>query len=178
MNRILASSIIATVLALTPAVSFAVNDAAVLTDDQVEYIRNNCTDTQTALKSLYATDAVARVNLGQQYEAVATRLMVPMNNRVLLNKLDGAELSKTTVEFNKELDNFRKALYPPYKNAITSLVGMNCYNQPIEFYDGVVEALAMRAGLRSSVEKLGKLLTQYRSQVAEVEKMTSTGGQG
>lgn len=177
MNRTLCCLVLAVTLAMTPSVSWAIDQPAVLTDDQVEHIRNNCADTQTALRSLYATDAVARVNLGQQYEAVITRLMAPMNSRVLLNSLDGIELAKTTVALNNELDNFRKNLYSPYKDGMTDIIAMKCYDQPIEFYDKLVTILDLRVKLRTSVDKMNKLLTQYRDQLATVEKTALAGGQ-
>ena len=177
MNRALISLIIALVLAATPSAVWAVSQSEVLADDQVEYIRNNCADTQNSLRSLYATDAVARVNLGQQYEAVATKLMVPMNNRISLNKLDGVELTKTTVAFNDELDNFRKTLYPPYKEKLSDIVSMKCYDQPIEFYDKLTAILDLRTQLRASVDRLGELMAQYRSQLADVEKAALAGGE-
>lgn len=177
MNRALISLIIALTLAVTPSVSWALSSTATLTDDQVEYIRNNCADTQNSLRSLYATDAVARVNLGQQYEAVSAKLMAPMNSRISLNKLDGVALAKTTVDFNNELDNFRKTLYSPYKDSISDIISMKCYDQPIEFYDKLTTALDLRTQLRASIDKLGKLLAQYRSQLAGVEKAALSGGQ-
>lgn len=177
MNRALISLVLVLTLAVTPSVSWALSGSAVLTDDQVEYIRNNCADTQSALRSLYATDAVARVNLGQQYEAVSARLMAPMNSRIALNKLDGVALAKTTVDFNNELDNFRKTLYSPYKEELSEIVLMKCYDQPIEFYDKLTTILELRTKLRVSINQLGKLLGQYRSQLATVEKAALAGGQ-
>lgn len=178
MNRVLMSLVIALALAAMPSVVWAVNQSEALTDDQVEYIRNNCADTQNALRSLYATDAVARVNLGQQYEAVATKLMEPMNTRVSLNKLDGAELTKTTAAFNDELDNFRKTLYPTYKDDLSEIISMKCYDQPIEFYDKLQAILDLRTKLRASVDKLAVLMAQYRTQLDTVEKAALAQGNG
>lgn len=177
MNRALISLVLALTLAVTPSVSWALSDSAALTDDQVEYIRNNCADTQNSLRTLYATDAVARVNLGQQYEAVSAKLMAPMNSRISLNKLDGVALAKTTVDFNNELDNFRKTIYSPYKDGLSEIISMKCYDQPIEFYDKLANILDLRTKLRASVGKLGDLLSQYRAQLADVEKAALAGGQ-
>lgn len=175
MKRAAFSFVIAVVLAATPSAVWAVSQPATLTDDQVEYIRNNCADAQNSLRTLYATDAVARINLGQQYEAIAGRLMAPMNSRVALNKLDGVELTKTTVAFNSELDNFRKTLYSPYKDDMTDIIAMKCYDQPIEFYDKLMVILDLRTQLRASVNKMNELLAQYRSQLADVEKAALSG---
>ena len=175
MKRIL-TGILIIAITLTPSVVRAVDGAATLTDDQVEYIRNNCTDTQTVLRSLHSTDAVARINLGQQYEAVSTRLMAPMNSRIALNKLDGVELAKTTLAYNDEFDHFRKNAYPTYEKTVSSAISLACYDQPIEFYDTLSDALDKRKQVRTSVDKLSKLLGQYHDQLADVEKQIATKG--
>lgn len=177
MNRAITGLVIALVVAVMPVASWATSQVASLTDDQVEYVRNNCADTQTALRTLYATDAVARVNMGQQYEAISSKLMAPMNDRVVSNKLNGTELVKTTAAFDKELDNFRKNIYSPYKDKLTEIFSMKCYDQPIEFYDRLTYILDLRTQLRTSVDKLEVLLAQYKTQLADVQKIALGGTQ-
>lgn len=157
----------------------AISVPVMLNNDQIEYIRNNCADTQIVMRNLHATDALARINMVQHYTALSTRMMAPMNSRVALNKLDGVELTKITVSFNEELEHFRSAqgLYPDYERTMSNAISMKCYDQPVEFYDNLNLVLKKRAGLRESVDKLKNLLKQYRDQVGVIERQIADGVQ-
>jgi len=160
-------------------VARAVDAPVMLNDDQIEYIRNNCADTQIVMRNLHATDALARINIVQHYTAISTRMMAPMNSRVALNKLDGVEMTKITVSFNEELERFRgpQGLYPDYERTMSAAIAMKCYDQPVEFYDDLNLVLKKRDGLRASVDKLKNLLQQYREQVGVIEKQIASGVQ-
>lgn len=95
--------------------------------------------------------------------------MAPFNSRVALNKLDGVELTKTTVAFNRQLDAFRER-YRIYEQDISTVIGMKCQDQPVSFYDGVLKARSERANVKESVEKLNILLTEYDAQFEELAK--------
>lgn len=168
-------TLVALVLLVSPKAVFAI-DQPVLTNEQIEHIRNNCGDTQTALGSIRATDAVAFVNIGQKLDTLSNRLMTPMNSRVAINKLDGVAVIKTTVEFNTEVKRFQ-ALYRDYAQSVNVTTAMGCYNQPVEFYDNLTALLQKRVAVRESYEHLKKLIAQYRSDVEVIKKQALTGGQ-
>lgn len=134
-----------------------------LTDDQIALIRINCTDVQSALQRIHASDALVRVNLGQRYETIATKLMAPLNSRIALNRLDNVELTKTTADFNDALDEFR-TLYQQYEQTTLGAIQMNCKDQPVRFYDTISLAREHRAAVHEAVGKLNNLLKQYGSQ--------------
>ncbi len=158
----------------TPEAVFAIDQPA-LTNDQIEHIRNNCFDTQTALGSIRATDKVAYVNIGQQLETLSNRLMAPMNSRVAINKLDGVAILKTTVDFNAEIKRFQ-SLYRDYEQSISAINAMGCYNQPVEFYDNLTALLQKRMDLRASLSNLTNLTAQYRAGVGNIQKQALAGG--
>ncbi len=169
--------IVAIVLLVSPRTVLAVSQQpAPLTSSQIEHIRNNCGDTQTAISSVSATDAVAFVNIIQQLDPLSNRLMAPMNSRVALNKLDSVALTKTTVDFNAEATKFQ-SLYRDYVKSVNATTVMGCYNQPVEFYDNLTLLLQKRALVRASYERLMSLMAQYRSQVQVVEKNALSGAQ-
>lgn len=165
---------VAFIMVASPKAVFAVSQAD-LTSDQIEYIRNNCGDTQTAIASIRATDKVAYVNIVQQLDTLSNRLMAPLNSRVALNKLDGVALTKTTVDFNAEVKRF-KELYRDYEQGIDTMATMSCYNQPVEFYDDLTVFLQKRVAVRASLDKLTTLIEQYRSNVTAVQKQALPGG--
>lgn len=156
-------AIAAVVVAMSPGVSAQPETSLVLTEGQIALIRTNCIASQSVLNRVHANDGLMRVNLGQQYETISARLMAPMNSRIALNKLDGLELAKTTVDFNKKLDEFR-SVYQEYERTVSSTLATNCVNQPVAFYDSVSLARTKRQTVQTTVSQLNALVTQYRSQ--------------
>jgi hypothetical protein len=45
---------------------------------------------------------------------------------------------------------------------------IKCSDQPVAFYDAIVEARDARALVKEKVDELGKLVTQYSNQVKEL----------
>jgi hypothetical protein len=141
----------------------AEGESLVLDDTQIARIRTNCLDVQSTLERVHASDGLARVNLGQRYETISNKLMAPLNSRIAFNRLDNVELTKTTVDFNTELANFR-SLYQQYEQTLLRATQLKCRDQPVAFYDTIALAREHRAAVRESVVKLSTLLKQYGTQ--------------
>lgn len=163
--------IIASVAIVVLVSPFAYADDAYtnLTAHQIDLIKANCISVKSTLTRLHANDALSRVHLGQEYETISTKLMAPMNGRVALNKLNGVELTKTTVKFNDSIVDFRN-FYKNYEQTLSRTLEMNCISQPVEFYNTLKQAQADRATVRVSVEKLADLVTQYQKQLNVVRQ--------
>ncbi|NCU37628.1 hypothetical protein EOL96_01000 [Candidatus Saccharibacteria bacterium] len=156
--------IIATVVMFTGSVVRAEDQSSLLlTNPEIEIIRANCTSVQSTLNRINASDALARVSLGQRYEIIATKLMAPLNSRIALNRLDNVELTKTTAEFNATLAEFRTA-YQQYEQTMIRAIELSCKDRPVAFYDTIILARNHRASVHELVVKLGVLMTQYGSQ--------------
>ncbi len=151
---------LASLLLITGPIVRAEDQSLVLDDAQIEKIRTNCLDVQSTLERVHASDALARVNLGQRYENISTKLMAPLNSRIAFNRLDNVELTKTTIEFNTELDNFR-SLYQQYEQTMLRAIQMKCRDQPVSFYDTITLSRDHRSAVHESVLKMGGLLKQY-----------------
>lgn len=80
---------------------------ATLTDDQVSLIKRNCQSSKVTLERLHASDALLRVNRGQVYEALSTRLMDNFNTRLSNNRLDNRAMVTVTDSYKTTLNNFR-----------------------------------------------------------------------
>lgn len=155
---------VAIIVTLTGGVAQAQEQTPLILDDaQISHIRTRCVDVQSFLSRLRANDGLRRVNLGQQYETISTRLMAPMNSRIALNKLDGVDLTKTAVDFNAQLDVFRES-YRDYERALTSTIDMKCKDQPVTFYDSVMAARTKRIAVKESMTDLSVLLQRYNTQ--------------
>lgn len=165
----------AILVSLTSATVRAEDQSSLLlTDTQIAQVSQRCVQVQSVLFRLRANDGLRRVTLGRQYETISTKLMAPLNSRIAINKLDGVELTKTTVDFNKQLDDFR-AKYQTYEQAVSNLIGLKCKDQPVTFYDGIIMARDQRSQVRVSVEKLNTLLTQYNTQFDELSRKIHSG---
>jgi len=173
------------ILFLVTLLTFCVTTVAVeaqsliLTDAQISDIKTNCTSIQSSLSRVHENDALARVRLGREYEAISTQLMAPMNSRFSLNKLNGVTLTQITVDFNAEFEHFRGAqgVYPDYERTLSNALNINCYNQPVEFFDTVTSARTKREAVAVSTARLDQLMAQYRAEIdaAQAQIPAATG---
>lgn len=160
MKRIV-SLVIAAVLFFHPTPVAA--EALVLTSAQIDLMSRYCEEARGHMERLHYSDALLRVNLGQRYENISTRLMAPLNSRIALAGDDGVELSKTTVEFNKKLDEFRDN-YLAYDNEVDSVMNRDCRQQPVEFYQSIQMARQKRQVVHDDVNSLSRYIKQYKTQ--------------
>lgn len=151
------------------SVAYAEDATATLTDNDLATIRRNCIAIQTTLNRIHESDALARVNLGQQYETISTKLMAPLNSRVALNRLDGVALTQTTVRFDNKLNEFR-TLYQQYEQTLLRAIQLKCTDQPVTFYDTLNLARTHRAAVREAVVELSGLVTQYGDHVQTLKQ--------
>jgi hypothetical protein len=168
--------IIALALAFaSPVVRAEDSSSLLLTDDQIGLIRTNCLGVQSTLQRIHANDALARFNLGQQYNIISTKLMAPMNSRVALSKIDGVALLQATVDFNAQYDQF-DSMYQQYETTLQRSLKLNCKDQPVAFFDTVSMAREHRAAVRSSINKLNQLLIEYRAHVVAIQSSVISPG--
>ena len=159
-------SVIALVVVSGPFV-YADSPPTNLSDNQINLIKLNCVSVESTLSRIHANDALSRVHLGQEYETISTNFMAPMNSRVALAKLDGVALTKTTVDFNNKLSEFR-SLYQQYEQTMFQVIQMKCVSQPSVFYTTLTQAQADRVLVRQVVGELADLVSQYQQEVAVV----------
>lgn len=135
-------------------------DSQPITEEHIERIRTHCVDAQSTLFQLHASDAGLRVNRGQLYESMATKLMAPLNSRIVLNRLDSVTLVSIADEYGKQLQQFR-AQYQEYEQAMSATLDINCVNEPVTFYDSVADAREKRALTHESAMALHKTIQKY-----------------
>ncbi len=145
------------------------DDQTPMTEAHITRIRNNCVDAQAMLNRLHAGDALQRVNQGQLYESISTKLMTPFNSRVVLAQLDGATLASLASTYDQQLTTFRTN-YQQYEEGMSSLLAMNCTNQPVAFYDAVADVRAKRQTVHDSVTALQKTIQDYQNAFDEFAK--------
>lgn len=168
MIRVL--STLATVAALTVLFDLTAQTAhaqsSSLTADQIEHIRSNCTSIKSTLNQLHASDALLRVNRGQVYESMASKLMDPFNSRLSNNRLDAKATSAVTDSYRSALDSFRND-YKAYEEKLSSAIRVDCINEPESFYNTIEQARVNRAKVHDDVLKLHRYIDDYRSAVSD-----------
>ena len=155
---------------------YADNQSTNLTESQINIVKASCLSVQSTLNRIHANDALSRVHLGQEYETISTKFMAPMNSRMALAKLDNVALTRTTVDFNTKLSDFR-TLYQQYEETMLRTIQTKCVDQPEEFYSSLLQAQSDRSAVRQSVAGLANLVTQYKQQVDALRNQAISASQ-
>jgi hypothetical protein len=151
-------------------------EATPMTEEHIERIRANCVEAQSVLRRLHASDGLLRVNRGQLYELLSTKLMAPMNGRIAFNKLDSMGLVAITADYERQLDTFRLE-YKEYEEAMSATLEMDCTNQPVAFYDKVNETREKRKKVNEATKVLHKTIADYRGSFDEFAKTLNAAGE-
>jgi hypothetical protein len=134
-----------------------------MTEAHIARIRTNCVEAQSTLNQLHASDALLRVNRGQLYESISTKLMAPLNSRISLNRLDGATLVSIAATYEGQLTDFRTS-YQQYEEAMSRTLKINCTNEPVTFYDSVSDTRTKRERVHDSTTKLHQTVRNYKNE--------------
>ena len=140
-----------------------------ISTQQIEQIKSECVLTKNTLNQLHASDALLRVNRGQIYEAMQTKLMDGFNGRIANNNLDNTKLTAVTDSYESALDTFRSD-YISYEEQLSSAIDIDCSKQPVAFYDAVASARTKRTKVHEDVLKLNEYIDQYQAAVEQFEK--------
>lgn len=143
------------------AVSAARAQQEPLSEAHSQRIVRNCTAAKASLERLHRTDALLRVNRGQLYESISTKLMARFNGRVALNRLDGSALVTITTTFEKALQSFRQN-YQIYDEALSSALRIDCNTKPEAFYYATLEARDKRTKVNQAVQVLHSSIRDYQ----------------
>ena len=138
--------------------------AADLTEQQIGLIRANCLSIKGSLAQLHASDALLRVNRGQIYESMGTKLMNSFNNRLNNNSLDNKGLVAVAGSYQTALATFRTD-YQAYEQQLSALIKIDCAKDPVGFHASLEQARLKRATVRTDVLRLHQYIDDYRSAV-------------
>lgn len=165
-------SIVFTLLITVLSFLFMVNVYAqdeTVTPQQIDKIRDNCVSVKNTLGQLHASDALLRVNRGQTYELMSTKLMNGFNGRLSSNGLSNTQLSVITKSYNTTLNVFRQD-YRLYEEQLTLAIGVDCQKRPAAFYEAVVKSRDKRSRVHADITKLNQYVDEYQSALIQFEK--------
>jgi hypothetical protein len=152
-------------------------ESAAMTDQQIQLIRDSCVSTKSTLNQLHSSDALMRVNRGQIYESMSTKLMEKFNSRVSSNSLNNSGLVLATNSYESILDTFRLD-YITYEKQLTLTIGIDCSKQPLIFYNAIDLARTERNQVHTDVVNLDQSINQYQAVVDQFVKDNQTTLQG
>lgn len=147
---------------------------APMTEAHIAQIRSNCTTAQATLTQLHLSDALMRVNRGQLYESISSRLMVPFNSRIAQYTQRNVNLVSLTSTYDSQLSTFSNN-YKQYEEAMSKALKIDCKNQPVAFYDAVADARAKRHTTHDSVVALQKTIKDYATEFEAFAKNFQEG---
>lgn len=127
-------------------------------------IRSNCTQIKGSLHQLHATDALLRVNRGQVYESMTSRLMTPFNTRLSAGGFDNKAMTTHTGLYTTALATFRTD-YISYEQKVAEALRVDCQREPDQFYTLILEARELRRTVHDDVQKLHRIITDYSTSV-------------
>lgn len=151
---------------LVAVINSAAARAEDLTPDQAQQVQANCVSIKNSLNQLHASDALLRVNRGQVYESMASKLMDTFNNRLATNSLDNKAMTTVTSNYRSALNTFRTD-YIAYEQKLSAAIRIDCAAQPNSFHTAVLEARKLRQTVHEDVLKLHRLIDDYRSSVGD-----------
>jgi len=148
-----------------------------LSDTQVSKIKSNCISTKNTLNQLHTSDALLRVNRGQIYELIQTKLMDKFNERLASNKLGGENFKTITTNYGTALDGFRQD-YKLYEEQLSSAIAIDCDVHPIAFYDAIKSARTQREAVYADIKYLNQFIDQYQSVLSQFDKDYKAASKG
>lgn len=158
--RLLTVGVVVTLLLSFVAVQTSFAQASP-SDERLERISNNCLSIKNNLHQLQTSDALLRVNRGQIYETIATKLMDRFNSRLTNNGLDALGTIAVTSSYRKALESFRSD-YISYERQLSAAIKIDCTKEPKEFSTAIEDARTKRAKVHADVVRLNQYVDDYR----------------
>lgn len=135
-----------------------------LSDEQRTSIKANCLTIKNTMTQLRASDALLRVNRGQVYEAVSSKLMVRFNDRLASHSLDNRGLQSITTNYGNQLTGFRRD-YEAYTRQLESALRIDCTQDPDGFHYAVESTRAKRETVHKDIQQLHRFISDYHDAV-------------
>lgn len=151
-----------------PIARVSASDSSI-SDAQIELVKSNCATIKNTLNQLHASDGLLRVNRGQIYESMLTKLMDRFNSRLASNNFDNVSMVSTAGQYKNALNNFRSD-YKVYEEQLSATLTIDCAKQPVEFYNAIASARGRRLIVHNDIINLNGYIDRYKMDVIQFEK--------
>ena len=155
-----------TLIAISLLSSFVLKNtyADDLSSDQMRRISANCLSIKGSLNQLHASDALLRVNRGQIYESIGSKLMGNFNTRLGNNSLDNKGLVVVSNQYQTALTAFRND-YQSYEKQLSEVIKIDCTKDQTGFHNALQDARKKRISVHDDILHLNQYINDYRSSV-------------
>ena len=140
------------------------------TTEQIELVKSRCTQLESSLNQLERSDALLRNNIGNSYLTISQKLMIPLNQRIAANQLDGVQLLKISAEYKKTYDDEFYVSYKNYEIALSETLKIDCRSEPSELYDSIAVTREERTKLYEASQKIISLAKEYNEEFKNFKK--------
>ena len=140
-----------------------------LSDSEIGAISQNCASIKIHLQRVQKDDAKNRVNLGSQYETIATNLMLNLNLRLVKNGIANPYLTEQQSTFASERTRFKDD-FIGYSQEFENLLSINCKEEPVKFYRQLELVREKRADIKASMDRLNDILVVHRQSILELKE--------
>lgn len=165
-NLLIASFVALLTLGSFLQVSLVSAQTESLSDTQKQQIVTNCVSIKNSLNQLHASDALLRVNRGQVYESMASKLMDRFNGRLSSNGLDAKAMTTVTSNYRSALTTFRTN-YMSYEQKLSETLRIDCTQNPEAFHEAILETRFLRNTVHEDVLRLHRFIDDYRASVGD-----------
>lgn len=153
---------IAAVVSAALLITSSYAQAPPMSDAQLARIRTNCVSAKNTLQQLRASDALLRVNRGQLYLSLSSKLMHRFNDRASSNHFDISGFQSVTQNYDTMTLSFI-ADYKAYSEQLTNAINIDCTKYPSDFYNAVALARTQRSQVHFDITKLNQYVGDYRT---------------
>lgn len=168
--------IMVTSLAAVPRVAAA--PVGVLSDAELQQVRQNCREAQVNLHSLQQRDTVLRINRGRLYDQVLKQTGAFVA-RLGVNKVSAPEVKQIDSDIRNQVQNFKND-YNSYANDLDAALAANCTDKPQDFYNSLQKAVSGRKAVGTDVDTIKQGMADYVAALAKLQNdkfpATATGG--
>ena len=123
-------------------------------------IISHCDTIKEDLKRVQKEDARVRVALGGYYEAILADFITPLNVRLVENNLSNARLVENQNDYVETRALFASD-FIVYQQGLEELVGMDCKDNPDEFYNKLQFVRQKRKIVSQDVLKMRSLISEH-----------------
>lgn len=149
-----------------------------LTSSEEEYIKANCQSIKSILNQLHVSDALLRVNRGQLYQSIVTKLMDRFNLRLSTNSINNDQFVRITNDYRLAFKTFSDS-YVAYEQQLSRALAVDCQRQPSDFRTEIAKSRELRLAVHDNVNNLNELVNDYQQSVDDflsTYRQATTGG--
>jgi hypothetical protein len=153
---------------LLSSVAHAEDSQDMISDQKATNISTSCAQLKVRLSTIQSTDTVLRINRGRLYDSQVSDQMAAFNSRVVNNKVNAPLLISSAADFQAGFKALQES-FKTYTDDLTTAKGLDCSNNPREFYGWINKARIDRASVNAATTNLDQLLDKYIQELSNLK---------